>query len=131
MTRIEFFILLNAEPGEKFAYGQRLVLQALARGRSVHVHTACASDTRSLISEFQHLENADRLSIDHKGEPEADAEVLINLSAEVPYFFSRFETTYEVVHDEKQARAIARERYRYYQERGYPLFHREIQPELV
>jgi len=131
MTRIEFFILLDAELSDKFAYGQRLVLQSLASGRSVHVHTACASDTRAMICEFQHVENADQLTVDHKGEPESDPQVLINLAAEVPYFFSRFETTYEVVHDEKQARAMARERYRYYQERGYPLFHRKIQPELV
>jgi len=131
MTRIEFFILLDAERDDKFAYGQRLVLQSLARGRSGHVHTARASDTRAMILELQHVEHADRLSIDHKGEPEADPQVLINLAAEVPYFFSRCEVTYEVVHDETKARAIARERYRYYQERGYPLFHHEIQPELV
>lgn len=131
MTRIEFFILLDTEQDDKIAYGQRLVLQSLARGQSVHVHTACASDTRAMILEFQQVENADRLSVDHKGEPEADPQVLINLAAEVPYFFSRFDVTYEVVHDEARARAMARERYRYYQERGYPLFHHEIQPELV
>ena len=131
MTRVEFYILFSDELEDKLAYGHKLALQVLARGRSVHIHTGCARDTRSMIAQFQHLENADRLTIDHRGEPEADAQDLLNLAAEVPYFFSRFETTYEVVHDEKSAREMARERYRYYQERGYPLTHHEIQPELV
>ncbi len=131
MTRIEFYILFGAEQSDRLAYGQRLAMQVLARGRSVHIHTGCARETRSVITHFQHVDNADKLTIDHKGEPEADTQVLLNLAAEVPYFFSRFETTYEVVHDEQQARAMARERYRYYQERGYPLTHREVQPELV
>lgn len=131
MTRIEFYILFGSHREDKLAYAQRLALQSLARRRSVHIHTACAMDTAALISEFQHLENTDSLTIDHKGEPEADLDMLINLAAEVPYFFSRFETTCEVVQDEIRAREMARERYRFYQERGYPLSHREIQPELV
>ena len=131
MTHIEFYILFGAEHEDRLAYARTLALKALAGNRSVHIHTACAKDTRSLISDFQHLDNADDLTIDHKGEPESDSRLLINLAAEVPYFFSRFETTCEVVHDESTAREMARERYRFYQERGYPLTHREVQAELV
>lgn len=131
MTRIEFYILCDAQLSDRLNYAERLVLQALTRGKSVHIHTSCGRDTRALIAQFQHLDNADHLTIDHKGEPESDGEVLVNLSAEVPYFFSRFEITCEVVHDDQQAREIARERYRYYQERGYLITHREVQPELV
>ncbi len=129
MTRVEFYILDSANTDERLAWVQRLVLQTLGRGKSVHIHTSCASDTRHLIREFQHLREADHITIDHKGEPEPDIQVLLNMSAEVPFFFSRFETMLEVVHDEQQTREMGRERYRYYQERGYPLFHNKVKQE--
>lgn len=52
---------------------------------------------------------------------EDGAAVLINLSAEVPLFFSRFERVAEIVAGGDQARAHGRERYRFYRERGYQL----------
>ncbi len=129
MTRVEFYILDSSDSADRIACIQRLVLQTLARGKSIHIHTACAVDTRQLIGEFEHLSDADHITIDHKGEPEPNTNVLLNMSAEVPFFFSRFETTLEVVHDETQTRELGRERYRYYQERGYPLFHNKVKAE--
>ena len=54
-------------------------------------------------------------------EPEGSDDVLINLSSEVPSFFSRFSRVVEPVAADDSARAAARERYRYYQDRGYTL----------
>ena len=135
MTRIEFYILDSDTTEERLACVQRLVMQTLSRGKSIHIHTGCATETRQIIRQFQHLQEADDITIDHKGLPAQDINVLVNMSAEVPFFFSRFETTIEVVHDDTQTRELGRERYRYYQERGYPLFHnkvvQEAQLELV
>ncbi len=132
MTNIQFYILASDELHDRWAYARRLVVQTLMRGKTVHIHTSCAADTRQLISYFCDADNTDgeRISIDHKGEPESDQQVLLNLSAEVPHFFSSFETTLEVVHSEARTRDIGRERYRFYQERGYPLRHYDIQQEL-
>ena len=47
--------------------------------------------------------------------------VLINLASEVPVFFSRFERTLEVIDGQDSIRLDGRARYRFYQERGYPL----------
>jgi DNA polymerase-3 subunit chi len=48
-------------------------------------------------------------------------QVLVNLRAEVPPFFSRFERLVEIVSvDEEDARE-ARNRFRYYRDRGYEL----------
>jgi DNA polymerase-3 subunit chi len=134
MTNIQFYILASDKLEDRWHYIQRLVAQSLQRGKSVHIHTACPRDTRTLIERLENSTNnaTDELVfVDHKGEPEADREVLINLSQEVPYFFSSFETTIEVIHDEPDVKAVGRERYRYYQERGYPLRHQEIQLELA
>lgn len=130
MTRIEFYILSGTEAADRIAYIEKLTLQMLGRGKTVHIHTSCASETRQMIRVFQHLEEADHITIDHKGEPEDNTQVLFNLAADVPHFFSRFDTTYEVVHENNQSKVLGRERYRYYQERGYPLFYKEIEPEL-
>ena len=46
-------------------------------------------------------------------------EVLLNLGAQCPPHFARFERLLEVVGADDEDRKAARARYRYYQERGY------------
>jgi DNA polymerase-3 subunit chi len=48
-------------------------------------------------------------------------DVLVNLGAEVPEFFSRYERVAEVVDANPVRREQSRERYRYYRDRGYKL----------
>jgi DNA polymerase-3 subunit chi len=48
-------------------------------------------------------------------------DVLINLAAEVPEFFSRYERVAEVVDADAVRREQSRERYRFYRDRGYKL----------
>lgn len=47
--------------------------------------------------------------------------VLINLAAQVPEFFSRYERVAEVVDANTVRREQSRERYRFYRDRGYKL----------
>ena len=51
---------------------------------------------------------------------------LLNLSDEVPPGFSRFEELVEIVSTEDAVRLPARERFRFYRERGYALENRDI-----
>ncbi len=53
-------------------------------------------------------------------EPPHD-EVLLNLCAEWPPFFGRFQRLVEIVSFEKDDRERARERYRFYRARGYDI----------
>ena len=48
-------------------------------------------------------------------------DLLINLADSVPEFFSRFERVIETTGIDDQHRQLARERYRFYQQRGYAL----------
>lgn len=48
---------------------------------------------------------------------------LVNLSRRTPEFFARFERMFELVSNVEQDLVAGRERYKYYQERGYPLTH--------
>ncbi len=61
------------------------------------------------------------------GEPSINIhDVMINLAHPTPGFFSRFERVCEIVDNQPEKRRQARERYRFYQERGYMLFTHEI-----
>jgi DNA polymerase-3 subunit chi len=51
----------------------------------------------------------------------ASPDLLINLAEQQPPFFSRFERLIEVVSRDPADRQAARQRYRYYQERGYAI----------
>ena len=59
--------------------------------------------------------------IGHAAEPPVDAHLLINLSTEVPAFFSRFERVAEVIDQNDENKTSGRERFRFYRDRGYTL----------
>jgi DNA polymerase-3 subunit chi len=59
--------------------------------------------------------------IDHVLEHQGPAAVLINMQASPPPFFSRFERLAEIVGTQEDDVAAARERFRFYRERGYDL----------
>ena len=53
-------------------------------------------------------------------------EVLVNLGTGLPQFFTRFERLVELVSVETEDRAQARQRFRYYKDRGYALETHEV-----
>ena len=50
-------------------------------------------------------------------------QILINVSGETPAHFARFERLFEVISTDEDDLTAGRERYRQYQQRGYPLTH--------
>jgi DNA polymerase III subunit chi len=60
--------------------------------------------------------------VDHAADEAVGDQVLLNLRAEWPPFFARYERLVEIVsaHDEDDKRA-ARERFKFYRERGYEI----------
>jgi DNA polymerase III subunit chi len=65
-----------------------------------------------------------KIGFDH--EPEEHQDVMINLSGQIPHFFSRFDRVAEVVPVDQNSRQAARENYAYYKERGYVLNYHKI-----
>ena len=55
--------------------------------------------------------------------------ILLNLSAERPPHFERFERLLEVISAADDERKAGRERYRYYRERGYPIANHDLAAE--
>jgi len=52
--------------------------------------------------------------------------LLLNLAAETPSWFARFEVLCEFVHGDETRIASKRDRYRFYKDRGYPLQYHDM-----
>lgn len=62
--------------------------------------------------------------INHQADPRGERQLLINLSDEVPLYFAQFERVIELVTEDNKA--LARQHYSYYKDRGYPLNHHKL-----
>jgi DNA polymerase-3 subunit chi len=59
--------------------------------------------------------------IAHDGEVPEGVELLLNLAADSPPHFARFERLLEIVSTEEDERLAGRARYKFYRDRGYPI----------
>jgi len=59
--------------------------------------------------------------VDHEGENISHDQVLLNLRQEWPPFFSRFRRLIEIVSVNEDDRRFARDRFRFYRDRGYDI----------
>jgi len=137
MTRIDFYILEGDHAADRRRFACRLAEKAYLKGHKVYIHTADAAEagemdellwsfrSGSFVPHHCTTEGAADPEVPVQigcGEPpEGVHDVLVNLTAEVPAFFSRFLRLAEVVERAPPDRARARERFRFYRERGYPL----------
>ena len=67
-----------------------------------------------------------KVLIGHDAEPPLECDVLINLAEQVPLFFSRFPRVAEIVGSDESQKLQARERFRFYRDRGYQLSTHDI-----
>ncbi len=130
MTSIDFYTHVT----DRLAVVGKLVAKALAQHGHVRVLTPDAATTDALdrllwlqpaTGFLPHCRLSSPLAsqtpvwIDHALDHQGPAEVLINLHESPPPFFSRFERLAEIVSID--GAASARERFRFYRERGYDL----------
>ena len=135
MTRIDFY----QTSGDEYAFAWRLIDLVYRKGHQIYVHTSTAEQAKTLneqlwtfkedsfVPHSLHSEAMDvpiKIGFDH--EPEEHQDVLINLSGQIPHFFSRFDRVAEVVPVDQNSRDSARESYASYKARGYVLKYHEI-----
>jgi DNA polymerase-3 subunit chi len=141
MTQVDFYIMPGESAENRLRFACRLTDKAYRLGNRVFIHTESAQQTRlldDLLWTFQQNsfvphsvyqdagDVAAPVLLAHDAEPDASSQVLINLAAEVPLFFSRFERVAELVDETAEVRRSGRNRYTFYKERGYPLRTHEI-----
>jgi DNA polymerase-3 subunit chi len=136
MTEVDFYILEDQARSTPFSIACRLAEKAWQQGRRVLVQVDGEQEAQHLerlLWTFReqsfvphgHLGKADPalnpILIGHDDSGGEEHDVLINLAAEIPGFFSRFERVAEIVPPDPSAKAASRERFRFYRDRGYSL----------
>lgn len=136
MTRIDFYIL--PEQGSVLSTAVKLCDKASASGKQVFVSCKEGSQLDALddllwtqrqgsfIAHERHigrpLSAPSPMVLIGAEPPPADwQDVLLNLSGEVPAFFSRFDRLCEIVGADEESRAQSRQRFKFYRERGYEI----------
>jgi DNA polymerase-3 subunit chi len=134
MTRVDFYVLQPGSRGNRYTLAVRLAEKAWNAGHRVLIATASSEDLRHmdrLLWTFRDqnfiphgvLGDADPslnpVLVTDREEPGNEHDVLINLRADIPDFFSRFERVAECV-DQEQIQ-LCRDHYRFYQDCGYQL----------
>ena len=143
MTRIDFYILQDVELDAMHRFACRLAAKAMGGGHEVHIHTSDAASANvvdDLLWDYPEQRFIPHAILDGEnaattgsrttpvtvgwGEPTEVDGVLINLSHEIPGFFGRFDRVAEII--VRATRSQGRERYRFYRDRGYPLFDHKL-----
>jgi len=144
MTRVDFYLTPAHQHKQALITACRLVEKASAKGHHVFIHTDDETQAKQLddllwtFRQGSFIPHAiieagakpsphDRVVIGHDHDPEFDHDVMINLASTIPDFFSRFERVAEIVSANEDQRNEARERFKFYRDRGYELNTHELQ----
>ena len=138
MTRIDFYILDETDDTGPIVTACKLCAKAHDEQKKVFAYTlgtGFAADLDSALWTFRQnsfishemqdaMQDDSHLAsviIGEKKPPESHNNIMLNLGEDVPGFFSRFERVLEIVHGNAEQRAVYRERFRFYKDRGYEL----------
>ena len=139
MTQVDFYIVDSDSDDARLQLACKIVDKATQLDRHVFIHSTSDDEARKLdellwtFSQGSFIPHRVVRGETEKPPPEPVLigvnqspgpgrwEVLVNLAAEVPEFFSRYERVAEVVDANALRREQSRERYRFYRDRGYKL----------
>ncbi len=141
MTRVDFYILPDQAEQNRMVLACRLAEKAFRQGHQIYIHTSSEQVSEQLdelmwtfrqnsFVPHQLATAADQapVTIGHQEQaPDEQADVLLNMSAEVPLFFSRFKRVAELVNQAEDTRQQGRIRYKFYRDRGYPMHTHNLQ----
>ncbi len=141
MTRVDFYISPSQAADANLKLACRIAEKAYSKNNRVYLHAQDPQQAKQLDdllwvfrdgsfvphcqTDDEHLAQA-QVVIGCDELPDIAPDVLINLANEVPNFFTRFERVAEIVSGSEPARNIARSRFKFYRERGYPLETHEL-----
>lgn len=142
MTQVDFYLTQSSQLKQAHTTACKLAEKASHLGHHVFIHAddeAQAQQLDKLLWTFKpnsfiphrlvdsHNSNESELiMIGYDHEPECKHDVLINLASTIPDFFSRFERVAEIVSGNEEHRQQARQRFKFYRDRGYDLNTHEI-----
>lgn len=140
MTKIDFYVGKTSSLQARLMLACKVVTKAYQQQLPTYIHTDSAATSQrmdDLLWKFSDMafiphalapvreQNAPIL-IGHDHEPMENCGLLINLSNEVPGFFSRFERLAEILDQEEPVIQAGRKRYQFYRDRGYNLDYHQL-----
>jgi DNA polymerase-3 subunit chi len=136
VTRVDFYILPETARRTSDQVLCSLTGKAWKQGKRVYIHTESSdrsSKVDTLLWTFKDVSFLphgliDRMDaektpvlIGHEDPPADQHDIMINMTNTVPLFFGRFDRLIEIVDHASEGKNLARERYRFYKDRGYTL----------
>jgi DNA polymerase III subunit chi len=140
VTQIDFY----TNVADKLHTACRIASKAYSLGRKIMIYCPDADVAKRLdrslwtlppTSFVPHCSAGDALAsitpiiVDFQGDTPAHDQVLVNLRDEWPPFFGRFERLIEIVSREEEDRQLARERFKFYRDRGYDIRTHDLREE--
>lgn len=144
MTRIDFYILDRQTKDALGVLACRIAEKAVRHDNDVLINVNSAADgarldellwtfsqgsflPHRLLSDKSRDDQGERVLIGNDVVPEDGPwDLLINLSGQIPEFFSQFHRLAELIDADDDSKAAGRERFRYYRDRGYELHTHQI-----
>jgi len=138
MTRVDFYLTQTSQRKHVLTTACRLAEKASRQGHHIFIHADDASQAQqvdellwtfrqgsfvphAVVEDGVTPSRHDTILIGHDHDPECKHDVMINLAASIPEFFSRFERVAEIVSGDESQRNEARQRFKFYRDRGYEL----------
>lgn len=138
MTEIKFYVGRGNELAGRLRLACQLTQKAWQHDMHVYIHTGSpgiAEQMDKLLWEFSDVsfiphalapDDSVPVEIGYAHEPLQRCDYLINLSTERPVFFSRFQRMAEILDQDDEILKKGRDRYRFYQDRGYKLDYHKL-----
>ena len=134
MTEIQFMVLSQGNFDDALHYCCRLTEKVFKRGERLYLHVENAEVAAKLDEllwsfraesflphQLQDGDTAADILIGYGDSPGDHMDVMVNLSPEIPPFFSRFKRLAEIVCQEERYLLASRTRFKDYRDKGYPL----------
>ncbi|HLF11613.1 MAG TPA: DNA polymerase III subunit chi [Gammaproteobacteria bacterium] len=139
MTQVDFYILESDSEDARLRLACQIADKAVQQKQHVFINSASDTEARKLdelLWTFSQGSFIPHRIVQHelpappqepviiglRQSPTCDRwDVMINLAADVPEFFSRYQRVAELVDGNTTRREQSRERYRFYRDRGYQL----------
>jgi DNA polymerase III subunit chi len=134
--KIAFYILTEITLKARDLYACRLVEKAYSSKHSVYIHTTSFNDAQNFDTQLwtfrdvsfvphslydPNIESDELVLIGYDATPKIKADVLINLTPDVPKFYEQFNHIIELITNNDEERKTGRKRYQYYQQKSYKI----------
>lgn len=142
MTRIDFYLIPESGEKARMNFVCRLIEKAYKLRHRIYIHVENQTDAHQL-DEFlwtyrddsflphnlygEGPEPTPPIQIGFTAAPEKQRDILINLSKQIPDFYSQFTRVIELVTTDPDVQTTAREHYRVYRAKGHEINTHKLQ----